>query len=78
MKTNFQEVVQAFNTEQEVAGKFAETKKNLIAKYGNPNSEGNSWAQWLLTITTTLICILGSLAMKPQLPLASREESSLT
>lgn len=35
-----------FNTEQEVAGKFAETKKNLIAKYGNPNSEGDSWARW--------------------------------
>ena len=36
-----------FNTEQEVAGKFAETKKNLIAKYGNPNSEADSWARWL-------------------------------
>mgnify|MGYP003585926756 CR=1 FL=1 len=39
-----------FNTEQEVVGKFAENKKNLIAKYGNPNSEGgtgtDSWVRW--------------------------------
>ncbi|MGL5207137.1 MAG: hypothetical protein ACRC8T_06465 [Acidaminococcaceae bacterium] len=27
-----------FNTEQEIIGKFEETKKNLIAKYGNPSS----------------------------------------
>ena len=40
-----------FNTEQEIIGKFEENKKNLIAKYGNPSSEGGkgleAWARWL-------------------------------
>ncbi len=39
-----------FNTEQDIMIKFEENKKNLIAKYGNPNSEGgkgtDSWARW--------------------------------
>lgn len=40
-----------FNTEQEIISKFEENKKNLIAKYGNPDSEGgkgpDAWARWL-------------------------------
>ncbi len=40
-----------FNTEQDVLSKFEETKKNLIAKYGNPSSvEGTasgSLTRWL-------------------------------
>ncbi|NCD08807.1 MAG: hypothetical protein EOL98_05155 [Negativicutes bacterium] len=40
-----------FNSEQEIMSKFEETKKNLIAKYGKPNSETGkgtaAFARWL-------------------------------